>query len=73
VPNEKAAATIAEAILIPIYGDTQIQSQKPFKVTLENNVWLIEGALPDPSEPRGTFAVRLSEVDGTVLFIAHSQ
>jgi NTF2 fold immunity protein len=73
VPDEKTAASIAEAILIPIYGDKQIQSQKPFKVTLENNIWLIEGALADPPEPRGSFALRLSKVDGRVLFITHSQ
>jgi|ERR1700733_10677251 hypothetical protein len=72
VPNEKTAATIAEAILIPIYGDKQIQSQKPFKVTLENNIWLIEGVV-DPPEPRGNFALRLSKVDGKVLYITHSQ
>ena len=73
VPNEKTAASIAEAILIPIYGDKQIQSQKPFRVTLHNNIWLIEGALPDPPQPGGNFVLRLSKVNGEVLFITHFQ
>jgi hypothetical protein len=73
VPNETTAASIAEAVLVPIYGDKQIQSQKPFKVTLQNNIWLVEGALADPPEPRGTFVLRLSKVDGKVLFLTHSQ
>jgi NTF2 fold immunity protein len=73
VPNEKTAASIAEAILIPIYGDKQIQSQKPFRVTLHNNVWLIEGALPDPPQQGGNFVLRLSKVNGEVLFITHFQ
>jgi hypothetical protein len=73
VPNEKTAASIAEAILIPIYGDKQIQSEKPFRVTLQDNIWLIEGALPDPPEPRGNFVLRLSKVNGKVLFITHFQ
>jgi hypothetical protein len=73
VPDEKTAITIAEAVLVPIYGDQDIKAQKPFKVTLQNNIWLIEGALPDPPEPRGTFVLRLSKRDGKVLFLTHYQ
>jgi hypothetical protein len=72
VPDEKTAASIAEAVLIPIYGDKQIRAQKPFKVSLKNNIWLIEGVL-DPPAPAGTFVLRLSKVNGKVLFISHSQ
>jgi hypothetical protein len=72
VPDEKAAATIAEAVLTPIYGEKQIQGQKPFKVSLKDNIWLIEG-VNDPPAPAGTFVLRLSKVDGRVLFISHSQ
>jgi|ERR1700720_2443000 hypothetical protein len=73
VQNKKTAVSIAEAILIPIYGDKQVQSQKAFRVTLRDNIWLIEGALPDPPEPRGNFVLRLSKINGKVLFITHSQ
>jgi hypothetical protein len=72
VPDEKTAANIAEAVLIPIYGEKQIQGEKPFKVSIKNNIWLIEGVL-DPPAPGGTFVLRLSKLDGKVLFISHSQ
>jgi NTF2 fold immunity protein len=73
VPNKETAAIIAEAILIPIYGDKQIQSEKPFKVTLQDNIWLIEGASPELPQPGGNFVVRLSKVNGKVLFVTHFQ
>jgi len=47
VPDQTTAAILAEAILKPIYGDENIDRQKPFKVILKNKVWVITGTLPE--------------------------
>jgi hypothetical protein len=42
-------------------------------LTLQGNIWLIEGALPELPQPGGNFALRISKVKGKVLFITHFQ
>lgn len=43
VPNAWIAAKIAEAVLLPIYGD-RIIAQKPFKCELlQDSIWYVKG------------------------------
>jgi len=35
VPDSKTAVTVAEAVLIPVYGKEQIESERPFTATLK--------------------------------------
>ncbi len=43
VPDEETAIKIAEAVLIPIYGD-KVLEQRPFKCKLvKDSVWYIKG------------------------------
>ena len=46
VPDAKTAIRIAVAVWSPIYGEKQIQSQKPYKAKLKNGIWFVEGSLP---------------------------
>lgn len=39
VPDAKTAVKIAEAVLIPVYGETQVEPERPFKAVLENGIW----------------------------------
>jgi len=39
VPDAKTAVAIAEAVLIPIYGKEQINSEKPLKANLKDGIW----------------------------------
>lgn len=71
VPDEKTAIRIAEAVLLPIYGERTIGSERPLKA-LRDGVWMVEGTLPKGVDG-GTAVVRLSRDDGRVLFIAHYQ
>jgi len=49
VPNEKTAIRIAEAVWLPIYGDS-IYRSKPFKANLvDDSIWVVEGSLPKGS------------------------
>jgi hypothetical protein len=70
VPNEATAIRIAEAILVPIYGEKAVASERPFKATLENGVWTIVGTLP-PKVMGGTAIVRLAKADGRILYVIH--
>lgn len=72
VPNEATAVKIAEAILVPIYGERLIASERPFKATLKDSVWTVIGTLP-PQFLGGTAIVKLSKQDGRVLYLIHEQ
>src|SRR5271157_6251259 len=45
VPDSTTAVKIAEAVLIPVYGKEKIESERPFKATLEHGVWTVNGTL----------------------------
>lgn len=72
VPNETTAVEIAQAILVPIYGDAAIEKQKPFVVTLSQNVWTIEGSSPKDGIG-GVFLLKLARRDARVLRLTHSK
>ncbi|MFT7773134.1 NTF2 fold immunity protein [Roseateles sp.] len=70
VPDARTAIAIAVAIWKPIYGAKQVESQRPFKATLVQGVWHVEGSLP-----RGTVGgvaeARISKTDGRVVYVMH--
>jgi hypothetical protein len=72
VPNEQTAVAIAEAVLRPIYGEEHIARQRPFRASLSQDVWSVEGTLPK-GMLGGTAKVRLSKADGRVLQVTHSR
>lgn len=46
VPNSITAIKIAEAILIPIYGEDDVIEHRPYIAELKNEgVWIIQGTL----------------------------
>lgn len=49
VPDAKTAIAIAQAVLIPVYGEKQIASEQPLHASLKNNVWTVEGTLNCPT------------------------
>jgi len=79
VPDPKTAVKIAEAVLIPVYGEKQIESERPFKAVLENGVWTVDGTLRCPDVKGGvttmcfggTAEVKLSKTDGRILKMIH--
>lgn len=78
VPNETVALAIAEAVLIPVYGKSVIDSERPFKVVLKSNVWTITGSVPCDGPPGavcpgGAAELRISKRTGQILFMTHYQ
>ena len=75
VPDAKTAVKIAEAVLVPIYGEKQIESERPFTATLKDGAWTVTGTLRCPDGKGGTTtscfgagaAVRISKDDARIL------
>jgi hypothetical protein len=79
VPDSTTAVNVAEAVLIPVYGKEKIESERPFKATLENGVWTVDGTLHCSDGKGGVTTdcvggaaeVKLSKADGRVLRMIH--
>ncbi len=79
VPDSATAVKIAEAVLIPVYGNKQIESERPFTAKLRNGVWTVSGTLRCPDGKAGTTTdcdggvavVRISKVDSRILSMTH--
>lgn len=80
VPDATTAVKIAEAVLVPIYGQGQIDSEHPLRAVLKNDIWTIEttspceaarGANPGSICYGGGAVVKLSKTDARILFVTH--
>lgn len=72
IPDEITALIVAEAILLPIYGENKINSEKPFKAELKGGVWYIRGTLPENLKG-GTAMVEISKETGEILRVSHGK
>ena len=72
VPDQATAVRIAEAILVPIYGEELIKSERPFRATLKEGIWTVVGTLPQRFAG-GAAVVRLAKADGRILFVIHEK
>jgi NTF2 fold immunity protein len=75
VPNADVAVKIAEAVLIPVYSEKKILSERPFTAKLQGDVWTVEGALHCPNGAKdcfgGTAVVKISKSSGQILHMTH--
>jgi hypothetical protein len=73
IPNAETAVRVGEAVLIPVYGEKQIHDERPFKATLNGDVWTVEGTVPCPSASceGGAAVVKISKTSGQILFMMH--
>lgn len=75
VPNSETAIKVAEAVLIPVYGEKEIASERPFTAVLNGDVWKVEGTLHCGSSHclGGTAEVKISKSTGQILRMIHYQ
>ncbi len=78
VPNAEVAVTVAEAVLIPVYGKQAVISERPFKATLNGTVWVVTGKVPCNGPPAavcpgGAGEVWIFQKNGQILYMAHGQ
>ena len=73
VPNAETAVRIAEAVLVPVYGEKLILSERPFHATLEGDVWTVDGTLHcrAPQCDGGTARVEIAKSSGQILNMIH--
>ena len=43
IPTEQIAVSVAEIVLVPIFGAVMVEQEKPFHAELQNGVWAVEG------------------------------
>ena len=72
VPDAGTAIAIAEAVSLPVYGKTQIDSEKPLRATLQKDVWLVTGTLHGQTKG-GVVEVEISREDGRILRLSHGK
>jgi hypothetical protein len=72
VPNKDTAIQIAIAVLIPIYGIDAVKNQKPFIASISGNTWTVMGT-PPKQRVGGVAEIRISKIDGRILYVMHGQ
>ena len=72
VADERYAIEIAVNAWIPVYGKAHIEKEKPYRATLENGIWTVEGSLPKGMDG-GVAIAQISRKSGKVLRIIHSK
>ena len=71
VADDKTAVKIAEAVLIPIYGES-IYREKPFIAELRNDVWTVTGTIHEKSIG-GVAVMDIAKKDGRILRVIHGK
>lgn len=72
VPDSRTAIAIAIAVLVPIYGEDEIQSKSPFVAALKNGKWTVTGTMPG-NQVGGVPEVQLSKASGKILKVSSSK
>jgi hypothetical protein len=70
VPDKDTAIKIAEVILIRLYGERDVTSQKPYVVTEDENIWWVCGTLKK-DELGSSFSIAISRQTAAVLYLEH--
>jgi hypothetical protein len=74
VPDAETAVKIAEAVLVPVYGQKQVESERPFKATVKGDSWTVQGTLQcAPNCVGGTALVEISKSTGQILQMFHTK
>jgi hypothetical protein len=79
VPDSDTAVKIAEAVLMPVYGKSKIESERPFTAKLKDGVWKVSGTLHcfdrNGRETEmcvgGVAVVELSKADARIISMTH--
>ena len=70
VPDAETAKKIAEAIWLPIYGESVLK-EKPYNAELKNGVWIVTGYIGD--QLGGYAYIEIQKSDCKVLKVEHGK
>jgi hypothetical protein len=72
VPDEATAIKIAVAIWTPIFGKAKIAKEKPYHAMLKDDIWIVEGSLPE-GYFGGVARAEISKEDGRIVSVSHGK
>ena len=84
VPNKETAAKIAVAVWSPIYGEEDINAERPYHVNLiDDSIWIVEGGCISKKDLKhilfkdallgGTAYIEIRKSDGKILRMTHGE
>ena len=74
IRNPKMAAEIAEIVAKHVYGESQIEAQRPYIVTSYGDQWVVRGSFSKkPDVKGGAVEMRLSSSDGRIIRLIHGE
>jgi NTF2 fold immunity protein len=73
VPDADTAVKVAEAVLTPVYGKALIESEKPFRAELKDDVWTVSGTMHCENCDGGVAVVKISKTDGHIVSMIHGK
>ena len=73
VPDEATAIKIADAAAVAQYGESIISKERPFRTRLYGDTWIVKGTLHPPGALGGTAVIKVSKIDGRILFMTHEE
>lgn len=72
VPDSSTAINVALSVLEPVYGKDTIEREKPFRATLNEDVWTVEGTL-SPGNLGGTAVVEIDKRTARIIRMTHGK
>jgi hypothetical protein len=71
VPDSLTAVRVAEAVLVPVYGQAVIDDEKPLRAVLKGGVWTVRGHIK--GGPGGVSHVEIAKADARILRMTHGR
>jgi hypothetical protein len=72
VPDSLTAVRIATAVWTPIYGEQQVQGERPYRASLRGGIWTVEGSLP-VNAIGGVAVAEIVKRDGRIVRVSHGK
>jgi NTF2 fold immunity protein of polymorphic toxin system component len=72
VPDSVTAVRIAIAVWAPIYGEQQIRGEQPYRASLRDGIWTVEGSLPE-NFIGGVAVAEIAKRDGRIVRVSHGK
>jgi len=72
IKSQATAIKYAETILFDIYGQKNIEKQKPYEIFEIDGYWIIEGKLPN-GMIGGTFNIIFNSKNGQIIKLTHGK
>ena len=78
VPDADTAIKIAVVVWSRIYGEREIAGEKPYRATLKDGVWTVQGSMPEevsekPTALGGVAYAEIAKADGRILRVGHGE